>query len=403
MSIDEAHIGRRVREIRAWREMSLAEVAGLAGITAAYLSMIERGQRSVTKKQTVHALADALRVAPSELLADPVPHADPVTSDAHGHIEHIGIVLAHNRLGAPYREHARPWPEIQADLDTLLRDLVPACDYVAQAAMLPDLIEDLYAAHAMDSGHRREALIGLMYVLQHGAALLKNLGAHGMPYLAAMHMRYVAEELGEPAWIGAADWRVGQSSAGDRQRMLTVSLRAADALSGQTAPEARQVYGMLHLNAALASATLGKPDDALAHLAEANEMVAATAGFDGDFVDMHFGETNWGIWRVAVGVELGEGPKLTEHARSVDVSAIPAAERRGMFYGDLARGLAQDRSRRDDAIEMLRRAEDEAPQRIRSNPYVRETVADLLRQARREAGSRELRGLAWRLGLAPAG
>ena len=35
--------------------------------------------------------------------------------------------------------------------------------------------------------------------------------------------------------------------------------------------------------------------------------------------------------------------------------------------------------------------------------FVRETVAGLLRQTRRDAGGRELRGLAWRMGLAPIG
>jgi len=400
VNVDDAHIGRRVREIRHWRGLSVTVCAELAGITHSYLSMIERGQRPVTKRSLLESLANALQVSPSDLLAEPFPTADPVSREAHRAIEEIGIVLAHNRLGHPFQEQTRPWLEIQADLDSFLRRLVPACDYVQQAVMLPRLIEDLFTTHAADDVHRRDALIGLMYVMQHTAALLKNLGAHGMPFLAAMHMRYAAEELGEPAWIGAAEWRVGQSSGGNRPRMLAVSLRAAEQLSGDSDPRSRQAYGMLHLNAALASATLNRSDDALSHLAEAREMVNATAGA-ADFLDMHFNATNWAVWRVAVGVELGEGPRVVEHAGDIDVSILPAAERRGMFYGDLARGLAQDRARRDDAIEMLRIAEEAAPQRIRSNPYIRETVADLLRQARREAGGRELRGMAHRMGIAP--
>src|SRR5215207_4969869 len=218
-----------------------------------------------------------------------------------------------------------------------------------------------------------------MHTLQHAAALLKNLGAHGAPYLAALHMRYVADELGEPAWTGAAEWRMGQSSGGDRSRMLDVSRRAATQLADETDVRARQVYGMLHLNAALAAATLDRPDEARAHLEEAREMVAATAGVE-DFLDMHFGATNWTVWRVAVGVELGEGPRVAEFGRDVDVSALPAAERRGMFYGDLARGLAQSKQHRDRAVEALLAAERAAPQRVQTNPYIRETVVDLVRQ-----------------------
>jgi hypothetical protein len=44
-----------------------------------------------------------------------------------------------------------------------------------------------------------------------------------------------------------------------------------------------------------------------------------------------------------------------------------------------------------------------APQLIRHDVFVREAIADLLRQARRDAGGRELRGLAWRMGVAPIG
>jgi hypothetical protein len=46
--------------------------------------------------------------------------------------------------------------------------------------------------------------------------------------------------------------------------MLAVSKRAAEHLEGNADPRARQTYGMLHLNAALASAALRRADDALA-------------------------------------------------------------------------------------------------------------------------------------------
>lgn len=392
-------IGTRIREIRTWRRKSLSAVAGLAGISPSYLSMIERGQRAVDRRTLVEALAGALQVAPSELLAEPFPARDPITTGAHAGIEQIAHVLAHNRLNHPYKEQPRPWPQVHAELRRFLGELVPACDYLVQAVMLPELIEDLYATHATDPAHRREALVGLMYALQHAAALLKNLGAHGAPYLAALHMRYVADELEEPAWVGAAEWRMGQSSGGDRSRMLAVSRRAAAQLADETDLRGRQAYGMLHLNAALASATLGRADDARTHLDEAREMVTATAGAE-DFLDMHFGATNWAVWRVAVGVELGEGPRVAEIGRSVDVSTLPAAERRGMFYGDMARGLAQSRQHRDQAVSMLLAAEHAAPQRVQTNPYIRETIVDLVRQVRRDATGRELRGLAYRMGIA---
>lgn len=47
----------------------------------------------------------------------------------------------------------------------------------------------------------------------------------------------------------------------------------------------------------------------------------------------------------------------------------------------------------------LLRAEKIAPQRSRTNPFVRETVGDLMCRARREAVGQELHGMAYRMGL----
>ena len=40
-------IGRRLRELRVWRGLSLRALAELAGLSAPYLSRIERGERMV--------------------------------------------------------------------------------------------------------------------------------------------------------------------------------------------------------------------------------------------------------------------------------------------------------------------------------------------------------------------
>jgi hypothetical protein len=65
----------------------------------------------------------------------------------------------------------------------------------------------------------------------------------------------------------------------------------------------------------------------------------------------------------------------------------------------VGRGLASVRGREAQAVEALRRAEVLAPHRTRTNPFVRETVTELLRRARREAVGRELRGMAYRMGI----
>src|SRR5260370_29601738 len=69
----DATIGERLRALRLWRHMTLAEVAGLAGVSAAYLSMAERGLRSIDRRSLISALAAALRVSETHLTGGPPP------------------------------------------------------------------------------------------------------------------------------------------------------------------------------------------------------------------------------------------------------------------------------------------------------------------------------------------
>ncbi|MBV8542516.1 MAG: hypothetical protein JO063_01320 [Pseudonocardiales bacterium] len=159
------------------------------------------------------------------------------------------------------------------------------------------------------------------------------------------------------------------------------------------------MYGALHLNAALASAATCRADDAADHLDEAGT-IATRVGVNGrGFGNLYFGPDNVGIWRVSIAVELGDPGRARELARRVDPAQVPSTARQAMYWADLGRGMASERATRDQAVGALLRAEKIAPQRIRMNPFVRETVGDLMRRSRREAGGRELRGMAYRMGL----
>jgi hypothetical protein len=165
-----------------------------------------------------------------------------------------------------------------------------------------------------------------------------------------------------------------------------------------------QVYGMLRLGAALAAAALRRPEEAQAHLADAVDLANRRGRPERPedqrgFASLYFGPDNVGIWQVTTAVELGEPGKAREVARDVHLEEVPSAARQGVFWADLGRGMATEKATRDDAVVALRRAEDIAPQRIRTDPFVRETVTDLVRRARRDAGGCELRGMAYRMGL----
>jgi len=401
---DTPSIGRRIGEIRAWRGMSLKVVAELAGISESHLSRIERGERPVNRRFLLEAIAAALQVAPAELAeqAFPPAAADPVTGEAQATVIALEAALSDLDLGESTDPAARPWPAVAADLNRLNSQLRPAADYAAQGLVLPGLLRELHTLYVTDPEHRTEVLQALMNCYQAACFMVKNLGVRGLPALASFRAQQVAEELDDPAWLGLATWLRALALGGKgRPRMLELSVRGADALQGcLDDPRALQMYGALHLSAALASAALCRADDAAAHLDEASAL-AERVGPDGGrgFASLYFGPDNVGIWRVAIAIELGEPGRIQELARQVIPERVPSAHRQAMYWADLGRGMASERATRDQAVGALLRAEQLAPQRIRTNPFVRETVADLMRRARREAVSRELRGMAYRMGL----
>ncbi|MGH3844095.1 MAG: helix-turn-helix domain-containing protein [Pseudonocardiaceae bacterium] len=406
MDIDNGmrSIGRRIREIRVWRGMSLRAVAELAGISESYLSRIERGERVVDRRSLLEPIAAALRVAPSELAeqAFPPAAADPVTGEAQAAVMALEAALSDLDLGvAPNGPQVRPWAAVAADMNRLNTQLRPTTDYAAQGVMLPGLLSDLHALYITDPDHRADVLRALMDCYHATGVLLKNLGVRGLPTLAAFRAQRVAEELDDPAWLGLASWLRASTLGGKgRPRMLELSLQGADALESHLDdPRAQQMYGALHLNAALASAAMRQADDAADHLAEAGTIATRIDADGRGFGNLYFGPDNVGIWRVSIAVELGDPGRARELALQVNPAQVPSAARQAMYWADLGRGMASERATRDQAVGALLRAEKIAPQRIRTNPFVRETVADLMRRARREAVGRELRGMAYRMGI----
>jgi transcriptional regulator with XRE-family HTH domain len=90
---DARMIGARLCQIRNSRKKSPRVVAGLAGISKSKLSRIERGEMALDSRSEIVALANALRIAPSELIELPAPangHADSAVDAVHLALMAIG-------------------------------------------------------------------------------------------------------------------------------------------------------------------------------------------------------------------------------------------------------------------------------------------------------------------------
>lgn len=396
-------IGQRLREVRHWRRKSLRVVAELAGISESYLSRLERGERQVDSRSLLEALATALEVSPSELTGAHELSCAQGMGEAHAAVVALRVALADNAIDDPAGDAGRPWPELVAALRHVNRDLRPAADYAAMGLVLPNLITDLHAVAAVDRTHRQEALDGLLDVYTAATFTAKHLGEPDLAALAAMHARAVVAELDSPAHTALAELLRAQAvSSPARARSMALAARAADQVAPLVGTDqgAAEMYGMLHLTCALNAAALQRPDESAQHQAEAADVAARVVGWGTNFGNQSFGVPNVEFWRVTLAVERGEGAKVRELAQGINPAAVPSAARRAGFYTDLGRGLATERAHRQEAVVALRTAEQLAPQRVRANPFVRDIVTDLMRRARRDAIGRELRGMAYRMGLA---
>ncbi|GGO82832.1 helix-turn-helix domain-containing protein [Nonomuraea cavernae] len=396
---EDTTIGARLRTLRRWRGMTLAQLAGLTGMSQSYLSMAERGQRALDRRSYKAALAAALKVSETDLTGGPHLSSDPVQSEPHAAIPHIRAALLSNALTAPAVDHARALHELTAEMTRLDRSKLK---FRQAGDVLPALIDELHvhAAAPADEHEQRLALETLIEALQTATFITKDLGYGDLAALAAMRATEIAGMLDDPVSAGkAASLRIHTMPTTSWRARLTAAEAAADALQPHVQEASVPVLGMLTLVAALSATVAANPGRADHWLSESAELATRVA--DDPLENWGaFSTTSVGVWRVGLAVEQGESGGVLGLAEQVDERKL--AGRRGRhaaFLADVGRGLAREPRRCEQAVQWLRRAESVAPHKIRNDSRVREAVAVMMEQSRAAAGSRELRGMAARMGV----
>lgn len=386
-------IGRRLREVRFARRKSLAVIAGRAGISPSYLSRLESGERALDRRSLIMALANALEIAPSELTRLPVPAPD--NGDVDVAVEGVRRALmaaSRNRPGG----QVVSVDELQARVDALHpqgyeRDLKQV------GTALPGLIRDLHATLA--AGRDVAELLDLA-VLFHAQDTRGWLWMQRAPldlrWQAAALAQQVAQQRDTPIAIGVATWGAAIEMIGGGAFDLAET--ELDAVTVPTnLPEGMQLAGMLALSRSLVAASAGRPGDVAAPLEFASDLAERTG--EGDAYWMGFGPINVGIWRMAAALEAGDHEQTAAIAEGLRPEGHRSRERQATYWVDYGRALARLRGRQEDAVRALRRAERLHPTRVHRSQFARETIAELLARARRDAQGRELRGMAYRAGL----
>ncbi|GGM35907.1 transcriptional regulator [Longimycelium tulufanense] len=390
----DQHIGRRLRQIRQARGKSLAVVAGLAGISTSYLSRLETGERALDRRSLIVALARALDVAPTEITS--VAMVPPGELDEDGLVNDVRLALLSVAMGEP-RGKALQVSALSARVDQIMaaqRD----CRYAAVGAALPGLIRDL---HTTLNAGRDERTVSRLLVLTHiqgTQAWLGDVGAGpDLAWQAVSLAQQAAERAEDPLAraVSAFGTAFGLMSAGGFD-LAAATLSAAEL--GTNTSEAMQVKGMLALTSSLVAAARGDRAEQVTALEFATDLAERTG--EGNALWFGFGPSNVGVWRMSVALEVGEHAQAAEIARMINPADLPSPTRRSAYWREYGRALARLPRQQDAAVVALRKAEQISPARVHRHPFMRSVLAELVAKARRDALGRELRGMAYRAGLA---
>lgn len=390
-------IGLAVRRARRAKGLSLAATAELVGHSKSWLSKVENGRVPLDKRADIADLAEVLEVSPDALLGEAAPEVQP--GRAPWNLLPLRSVLLDASPGDPPDIRARPVPllrEVNGIADAALR----WSKYDVLLPLLPALIGELEVQAATAEGAGREEALRLLVTATETAVItLRYAEQPDLAWVAAERGREAAAMLGDPVWEGAALFaRAHARSSTNRPRALMAMPAAADrfeAVAGRSRM-AREVYGMLRLSAALSCAVAGDHAGAEDHGAEAAR-VAGPLGDEPDAWEL-FGISNAGVWRTSLAVEAGSAEKALEYASRVEPRALASGNRRAALRMEKGRAYAMlgDTAA---AAEELRAAERLSPAQVLNSPLLRELVRSMLDEARRKAGGRALRGLAWRMGV----
>ncbi|SDW37581.1 Helix-turn-helix domain-containing protein [Amycolatopsis xylanica] len=366
-------VGHRIRKARRTRGLSLRTTAELAGFSPGFLSMVENGTRTLDRLSHISALADALRVAPGDLVGTSLPstspHWDTATRDLRG------TLLA---VSSAVRPH-----ETSAELTSAVDDachLMNHGEYLILLRRLPSLIG-------------RCTDLRQLLRLYHSVCvpMLLDIGHLDLAAFVVELGRTHAEVLADPAenavntlWRSKTCTRAGAWTDG-----AAMAERALGEFSGSPA-----VRGKLHLAAAQAKVHFDQTT-AFSHLAEAERLAASAA--PEPLAALPFTPTLVRFHRMLRLYDVGRFEQIIEAADApYDVTTRMYAAGIQLMVGCSYARVAGQASR---AVTHLQRAERIAPLPVRVDAHTRQAVSALLGTQSPGRTGRDIRGLAHRLGL----
>ncbi|MFJ9840332.1 helix-turn-helix domain-containing protein [Kitasatospora sp. NPDC101155] len=389
--------GARVAQLRKSRGMRQDQLAAAINRTASWVSQVERGVQPVVRLDVLQLLAHGLGVSVQTLRPDaPPPAIASMTEDQPNDLDLARLSLSgHPALDALFGEQHRtstPDPTELATAVEQLWHLTHSSRFAELSTAIADVLPRLErAARITSGGERAEIHLLLSQAYQAVAAAFVRQDEADAAWIAADRAIRAAEQSGQPLHVFAGIYRMAHAFV--RLRRLDQAEHAARSAvaalrthmsAGSPPPEALSVLGSLHLVLALAAARAGQRERAREGIVSARE-VAAQLGEDRNDFNLEFGPTNVEIQAVSTAVDLGDAGEALDLGQQIDAGRL-SPERRSRLLIDLGRAHAQ-RRHLGEALECLLRAEEVAPESVRTHVGARATIRELILIAGRSAPS----------------
>jgi transcriptional regulator with XRE-family HTH domain len=398
MDADEARtIGRRVRQLRKARRKPLQVVAGLAGMSKSKLDRIERGEVALDRLSDIVALANALQIAPSDLMQLPVP------APANGHTDSAITAVRRALNAVEGEEPGGLMLPVAALYDQVawIHAQLRACQFTEVATGLPGLIRNLHTTLATGTDHG-ELLDLAVYLHVHVTRmwLIRAGASTDLKHRTVFLARRLARERDEVTTLAMAGLNVADSllHSGDFDESQAI----LDSITlPPTTPETAGLVAYLTVLHAKAAVLEGRPEDGVAPMDAAAEL-AERFGTTGqpDSRGFLFSPTSAAIDRSWLALEKDEPDQAVNFARQADPRQAPLPVNQTYWWINYGWALSKLRGRQDDAVRALRTAERIFPTAVLRNQGVREVLGEMLtRRSVRGAMGVELRGMAYRAGL----
>ncbi|MEJ8631983.1 helix-turn-helix transcriptional regulator [Streptomyces sp. MS2.AVA.5] len=400
--------GRRVKEFRKAAGLDQQDLAARLGKSASWVSQVERGLIPVRKLDILRDLANQLGVALHKLEPS-LPTAEPQELPEPASINDLDgarlLISGHPALDVllPSGGQSDQQPISVADLtrrvDTAW-ELAHRSEFAQLTAELQTLVPALERAVRTSGGDDRVATLRLLArTYQALSASFVRQDEADAAWIAADRAIGAAETSGQPLEVCAGIFRLAhafvrlkhldQAEHAALSALQTLRKHLADR---SPSPQESSILGSLHLVLALIHSRAGRRAGAKADI-EAARRVAQVMGADRNDFDLEFGPTNVEIQAVATNVELGDAGEAIDIGEALDTSAL-SPERQARLLMDLGRAYVQ-RRQTGEAQDSLLRAEELAPEMLRSHTAARAAIRELVLISG-EAASAELLELAER-------